>query len=391
MRNYYEILEVPFTASHGEIQRAYQNLSKKYHPDNNGGIGFFNTVYQEIQEAYKVLSDERLKAEYDKKNNISYEGASSANDPAPHTKNAPRNVKSGELNSKEPKVKSFRIIKFALAAIFIIAIGYFISLSLPSSEKDIPEGANEMGFDFRNSNEENLKHLLDLESSRDFDVLSTFYSKNVVKYWNSSNLDEDGLKKQYSNAWNKSSNSKNNILDIQKVDDNTLDVKIEFSFVDNSTKNTVSHINLNRYVFNNYGLITQVYNVDPVKEYDEYRDGDFSFISNEEKIRRLLNAEDNRDFNKIASFYSKEIDRYWHLENIGIPDIKKQYDKSWSITSNSYNTILSISEIDYNKFLLRTRFYFETVNNQNEVRISDNIYVFNSEGLITQVFGANTI
>src|SRR5690606_17540427 len=70
MKNYYEILEISQTSSQQEIERAHKKLSAKYHPDNNGGVSFFNTVYNQIQEAYNVLSEESRKAEYDRSNNI---------------------------------------------------------------------------------------------------------------------------------------------------------------------------------------------------------------------------------------------------------------------------------------------------------------------------------
>src|SRR5690606_28235348 len=123
----------------------------------------------------------------------------------------------------------------------------------------------------------------------------------------------------------------------------------------------------------------------------EFRDSDFSFISNEERIRRLLKAEDIRDFDKIASFYASEIDRYWNVENIKISDLEKQYNLAWRNTSSSYNNVMDIYEVDYNTYRLRTRFYFETSVNEIEMRISENIYVFNRDGLITEVYGVGSI
>lgn len=62
MVDFYEILGVPETASQDEIKKAYRKLSLKLHPDKNNG----NTEkFQELNEAYSTLSDEKSKKHYD--------------------------------------------------------------------------------------------------------------------------------------------------------------------------------------------------------------------------------------------------------------------------------------------------------------------------------------
>lgn len=65
MNNHYETLGLKSTAFKQEIEDAYQKLSKKFHPDNNDGDQYFSNLYQNIKEAYEVLSDKNKKAEYD--------------------------------------------------------------------------------------------------------------------------------------------------------------------------------------------------------------------------------------------------------------------------------------------------------------------------------------
>lgn len=62
MANYYDILEVPNTASQEDIKKSFRTLSKKYHPDKNGGD---DKKFKEINEAYSVLGDENKRREYD--------------------------------------------------------------------------------------------------------------------------------------------------------------------------------------------------------------------------------------------------------------------------------------------------------------------------------------
>lgn len=64
-KDYYEILGVSKTASQQEIQKAYRNLAKKYHPDKNKDADT-EARFKEIGEAYDVLKDTEKRAKYDK-------------------------------------------------------------------------------------------------------------------------------------------------------------------------------------------------------------------------------------------------------------------------------------------------------------------------------------
>lgn len=61
MKNHYQTLGVTKTASPDEIKRAYRKLASQHHPDKGGDTGRF----QEIEEAYRVLSDPNQRAAYD--------------------------------------------------------------------------------------------------------------------------------------------------------------------------------------------------------------------------------------------------------------------------------------------------------------------------------------
>ncbi len=70
----YEIIRIKYlkNLSDKDIKVAYRNLSKKFHPDKNGGD---DIKFKEIVEAYKVLSNKELKEEYDRlsKHGLSYD------------------------------------------------------------------------------------------------------------------------------------------------------------------------------------------------------------------------------------------------------------------------------------------------------------------------------
>jgi DnaJ-class molecular chaperone len=66
--SFYEILEVPETASMEEIKKSYRTLSLKYHPDRNPGKPEMVAKFQKINEAYEILGDESKRKEHDMMN-----------------------------------------------------------------------------------------------------------------------------------------------------------------------------------------------------------------------------------------------------------------------------------------------------------------------------------
>lgn len=64
-KDYYKILEVSRQADDTEIKKAFRRLAKKYHPDTNNGNEEAAKKFQEINEAYSVLSDADKRKAYD--------------------------------------------------------------------------------------------------------------------------------------------------------------------------------------------------------------------------------------------------------------------------------------------------------------------------------------
>jgi DnaJ-class molecular chaperone len=63
-RDYYDVLGVSRTASSEEIRKAHRRLARKYHPDVNKEANA-SERFQEVQEAYDVLSDAEKRRAYD--------------------------------------------------------------------------------------------------------------------------------------------------------------------------------------------------------------------------------------------------------------------------------------------------------------------------------------
>jgi curved DNA-binding protein len=61
VKDYYSILGVARTATADEIKKAYRKLASQHHPDKGGDTARF----QEIEEAYRTLSDPQSRAAHD--------------------------------------------------------------------------------------------------------------------------------------------------------------------------------------------------------------------------------------------------------------------------------------------------------------------------------------
>jgi curved DNA-binding protein len=63
--DYYNTLGLSQGAEKKEIQKAYRELARKYHPDMNPDDASAKAKFQEVQHAYDVLSDENKRSQYD--------------------------------------------------------------------------------------------------------------------------------------------------------------------------------------------------------------------------------------------------------------------------------------------------------------------------------------
>lgn len=63
---YYDILEVPPTATHAQIKTAYYKQSFIYHPDRKSGSDEATVRFSDISEAYSVLGNKGLRKRYDR-------------------------------------------------------------------------------------------------------------------------------------------------------------------------------------------------------------------------------------------------------------------------------------------------------------------------------------
>ena len=102
--SYYDILGVPSSASQKEIKLAYYRLAKKHHPDMNPGDAKAKAKFQQISQAYEVLSDEKKRSMYDRGDYYENFESSASHDAEAHSEEI--------FNSVQ---RDFEIIQEALA------------------------------------------------------------------------------------------------------------------------------------------------------------------------------------------------------------------------------------------------------------------------------------
>jgi len=112
-KTHYQVLELPSTASADEIKRAFRLLIARYHPDKVQHLGkeFQDMAAEraaELTEAYRILSDEGRRAEYDRQL-----GAAPAAPPARTAAAAEPSTAPPPPPSAEPEVQAPRGAGFA--------------------------------------------------------------------------------------------------------------------------------------------------------------------------------------------------------------------------------------------------------------------------------------
>ncbi|MBK3777645.1 DnaJ domain-containing protein, partial [Azospirillum brasilense] len=66
MRDPYQILGLPRSASADDIKKAYRKLAKEFHPDLKPGNAANEERFKEISAAYTLLSDSDKRARFDR-------------------------------------------------------------------------------------------------------------------------------------------------------------------------------------------------------------------------------------------------------------------------------------------------------------------------------------
>ena len=64
LKDHYQVLEIPVSATTAEIKSAYRRLALQFHPDKNNNDPYANARFAEVKEAYEVLINPTRKEIY---------------------------------------------------------------------------------------------------------------------------------------------------------------------------------------------------------------------------------------------------------------------------------------------------------------------------------------
>ncbi|MFW5854330.1 MAG: J domain-containing protein [Thermodesulfobacteriota bacterium] len=99
MKNYYIILGISPQANADGVRQAFREKAKQYHPDKTGQEG--TSFFQDITEAYEVLSDPKKRSEYNRRLHKKEDRPGSENNPrsrpAPASESPPEDLFSGRF------------------------------------------------------------------------------------------------------------------------------------------------------------------------------------------------------------------------------------------------------------------------------------------------------
>jgi len=264
-----------------------------------------------------------------------------------------------------------------------------------------------------------IRALLKAEEKRNFQDIKSFFSPSIKKYWNLDYPSSFDLKASYEKAWNYTSDTKNDIWKIIKIDEYNYELYTTFSYTNPKTNKRYETKSVVKYIFDSNGKISKTYGVhkegyssDPIlqeekKNYEVHKEGYFSdpilqedkktseykgdFLTETEKlqiIRAFLLAEEKRNFEQIFSYFSLSISRFYDLHNPTRAMLKEKYEQIWQFTAQPKNEILEITKVEKNTYDLTTLYsYYDLDKEQTFYNKFIIRFILAYDGKITKTYG----
>lgn len=124
----------------------------------------------------------------------------------------------------------------------------------PSSDQTV---SKEMPKEIDFSNQ--IRRFIEAEDKRDFDLIYSFFSPSMSKYYDIQNPTYTKLKEKYEYVWGITSYASNDIQQIVKINDYVYDMKTSYSYFHNRKQENFQVESTVRFMFNEEGKLIELY------------------------------------------------------------------------------------------------------------------------------------
>lgn len=138
------------------------------------------------------------------------------------------------------------------------AMGAMLPEEFPQPIKQLKEFNKTIEIDFKDT----IIQFLAAEDERNIETILGYYSRDISRYYDSKKPTFEELMKRYLFIWSFTTNAKNSIQNITKVNDYTYDVQTLFNYYNTKKAEQKSSLAWVRFLFNREGEIIEIYGLD---------------------------------------------------------------------------------------------------------------------------------
>lgn len=113
----------------------------------------------------------------------------------------------------------------------------------------------------KTNHQEIIRAFLKAEERRDFDLIYSFLSPKFNRYYDITDPNYSKLKKRYEYLWGFTSNSRNSVQSIDKINDFTYDLHTEYTYYNQRKEQEFTVNSSVRFLFDSNGKIIETYNI----------------------------------------------------------------------------------------------------------------------------------
>lgn len=104
-------------------------------------------------------------------------------------------------------------------------------------------------------------------------------------------------------------------------------------------------------------------------------------------IKDFLKAGEDQDFDRVYTFFSPELSRYYDMTNPGYEELKDRYEYYWEFVLDAKNHVKSIKKINEYTYDLKANYKYYNKKKQKDFSVNSAIrFLFDSDGKIIEIY-----